>query len=71
MEMLDWCMSGAAQYEGRVEICLYNGMWKTVCDDYWSSSDAKLYVHNFTTLQKVMQYNVVIATFLLIFAYHN
>ena len=31
-------VNGTGQYEGRLETCS-NGVWKTVCDDYLSSSN--------------------------------
>ena len=34
-------MGGTTDNEGRVEVCL-SGRWGTVCDDFWSSTDARV-----------------------------
>ena len=34
-------VNGTTKYEGRVEICV-DGVWGTVCDDFWGTYDAKV-----------------------------
>ena len=39
-------IGGAYSFEGRVEVCV-NGLWGSVCHDFWSTTDAAVVCRQF------------------------
>ena len=35
-------VGGSTPLEGRVEICINDETWATVCDDFWNTNDANV-----------------------------
>ena len=35
-------VNGSTQYEGRVEVCLSDGSWHSICHDNWGGTDANV-----------------------------
>ena len=48
-------MDGTTNYSGRIEIFI-NGIWGTVCDDFWDRMDAMVVCRqlNFSTIGRII-----------------